>query len=86
MTAAAQAYEFPPIRKYDKRFFHALLTPASQKDLDDNDVPFVNRDKCAAHLIAYYQCLNKGTSFCHQTKDAFYECQYMALKQRLEKR
>lgn len=58
---------------------------ASAKELDDNDVPFVNRDKCAAHYIAYYKCLNKGTSFCSTVKDQFYECQYVALKQRLEK-
>lgn len=62
-----------------------ILTTASQKDLDDNDVPFLNRDKCAAHLITYYKCLNKGTSFCSASKDQFYECQYIALKERLGK-
>ncbi|KAF5209007.1 hypothetical protein FOB63_003744 [Clavispora lusitaniae] len=71
MAESAQAYEFPAI--------------PSAKELDDNDVPFVNRDKCAAHYIAYYKCLNKGTSFCSTVKDQFYECQYVALKQRLEK-
>ncbi|SGZ47486.1 CIC11C00000005026 [Sungouiella intermedia] len=72
MTEAAQAYEFPAI--------------PSQKELDDNDIPFLNRDKCAAHLITYYKCLNKGTSFCSASKDQFYECQYIALKERLGKK
>lgn len=82
--AQAQAYEFPAIRTYTLLACSApLLTAASQKDLDDNDVPFLQRDKCAAHLITYYKCLNKGTSFCSASKDQFYECQYIALKQRL---
>lgn len=65
--------------------FQFLLTAASQKELDEHDVPFLNRDKCAAKWIEYNKCLNKGTSFCSATKDAFYECQYVALQQRLEK-
>ncbi|KAK6198796.1 uncharacterized protein RJT21DRAFT_51140 [Scheffersomyces amazonensis] len=56
----------------------------SQKELDDHDVPFYYRDRCAAHLINYYKCLDKGNSFCRQTKDTFYECQYIALKERLD--
>lgn len=54
------------------------------KDMDDNDIPFFNRDQCAAPLIDYYKCLDKGTSFCDVTKDGFYKCQYMLLKLRLE--
>lgn len=67
---AAEKYEYPAI--------------PSQKDMDDNDVPFVHRDHCAAHLIAYYKCLDKGTSYCNKTKDEFYKCQYFSLKERLE--
>lgn len=59
--------------------------PASQSDLDAHDVPFLHRDQCAAHLITYYKCLDKGTSFCSKAKDEFYKCQYTLLKQRLEK-
>ncbi|KAF8004501.1 hypothetical protein HF325_001949 [Metschnikowia pulcherrima] len=71
MTATAQLYEFPPL--------------PSQNELDASNVPFVNRDKCAAHYIAYYKCLDKGTSYCNAAKDQFFECQYVALKQRLQK-
>lgn len=56
----------------------------SQKDLDNHDVPFYHRDKCASLLIDYYKCLDKGTSFCNGPKDKFYECQYFALKERLD--
>ncbi|ODV78544.1 putative nadh-ubiquinone oxidoreductase b18-like subunit [Suhomyces tanzawaensis NRRL Y-17324] len=70
MTAHSEAYEYPPI--------------PSQQELDTHDVPFFHRDKCAAHLINYYKCLDKGTSFCSATKDEFYKCQYIALKERLE--
>ncbi|KAK6463310.1 hypothetical protein DFJ63DRAFT_341216 [Scheffersomyces coipomensis] len=78
-------YEYPAIRMY-KAFFivKKLFLIASQKELDDHDVPFFNRDKCAAHLINYYKCLDKGTSFCNKTKDEFYKCQYIALKERLD--
>ncbi|RCK56510.1 hypothetical protein Cantr_08534 [Candida viswanathii] len=68
--AHAEKYEFPPI--------------PSQAELDDNNVPFFHRDKCAAHLINYYKCLDRGTSFCSKTKDEFYKCQYLALKERLD--
>jgi NADH dehydrogenase (ubiquinone) 1 beta subcomplex subunit 7 len=51
--------------------------------MDAHDVPFLHRDECAAPLIEYYKCLNKGTSFCAQTKAAFFGCQYFALKERL---
>ncbi|CAH6722218.1 hypothetical protein CLIB1444_08S04522 [[Candida] jaroonii] len=57
----------------------------SQKELDEHNVPFLNRDHCASHLINYYKCLDKGTSFCSTTKDEFYKCQYYSLKQRLQK-
>ncbi|CUM46524.1 uncharacterized protein AC631_03792 [Debaryomyces fabryi] len=67
---AAEKYEYPPI--------------PSQKELDDHDVPFLHRDHCAAHLINYYKCLDKGTSYCNKPKDEFYKCQYLALKERLE--
>lgn len=56
----------------------------SVKDLDDHNVPFLHRDQCAGPLIAYYQCLDKGTSFCAATKDEFYKCQYYTLKKRLD--
>lgn len=71
MAASAQLYEFPAL--------------PSQTELDDNKVPFVNRDNCAAHYISYYKCLDKGTSYCNAAKDKFFECQYVALKQRLDK-
>ena len=61
-----------------------FLPIASQEELDEHNVPFFNRDKCAAHLINYYKCLDKGTSFCNTTKDEFYKCQYLALKERLD--
>ncbi|KAG7664034.1 uncharacterized protein J8A68_002472 [[Candida] subhashii] len=67
--AHKETYEFQPI-------------PSTQ-ELDDNNVPFFHRDKCAAPLIAYYKCLDKGTSFCSVTKEDFYKCQYVALKERL---
>ncbi|CAH2353259.1 hypothetical protein CLIB1423_10S00892 [[Candida] railenensis] len=66
---AAEKYEFPPL--------------PSQEELDTHDVPFVHRDNCAAPLIEYYKCLNKGTSFCSATKEEFFKCQYFALKERL---
>ncbi|CAN3361137.1 hypothetical protein DICA3_F05468 [Diutina catenulata] len=55
----------------------------SQEDMDEHKVPFYNRDRCAAHLIEYFKCLDKGTSFCNKAKDTFYECQYFALSDRL---
>ena len=85
--SAGAAYEFPAIRMWPflppARW---LLTLASQEILDANDVPFVNRDKCAAFFVDYANCMNKGTSFCSGPKDKYYECQYVALQQRLEKR
>ncbi|ODV65021.1 hypothetical protein HYPBUDRAFT_153937 [Hyphopichia burtonii NRRL Y-1933] len=72
MTAApAEKYEYPPI--------------PSQQELDEHDVPFLHRDQCSSHLINYYKCLDKGTSFCNKTKDEFYKCQYLLLKERLDK-
>lgn len=64
---------------------YCILTSASQEILDQHDVPFVNRDKCAAFFVDYAKCMDKGTSYCSGPKDKFYECQYVALKQRLEK-
>ncbi|EGW35085.1 uncharacterized protein SPAPADRAFT_58229 [Spathaspora passalidarum NRRL Y-27907] len=55
----------------------------SEAELDEQDVPFIHRDRCAAHLINYYKCLDKGISFCTATKEEFYKCQYIALKERL---
>ncbi|CCE83711.1 Piso0_004297 [Millerozyma farinosa CBS 7064] len=55
----------------------------AQQELDEHNVPFANRDHCAAHLITYYKCLDKGTSFCTKPKDEFYKCQYFSLKNRL---
>ncbi|KAG7192020.1 uncharacterized protein KQ657_002628 [Scheffersomyces spartinae] len=57
---------------------------ATEQELNDNDVPFINRDKCAQRYIDYYKCLDKGTSFCSETKSKFYECQYNLLKERLD--
>lgn len=51
--------------------------------MDEYDVPFLHRDKCAALMIEHFKCMNKGYSFCLSTKDKLYECQYEALKQRL---
>ncbi|CAK7903914.1 hypothetical protein CAAN1_13S03774 [[Candida] anglica] len=65
----AEKYEYPAL--------------ASQEDMDAHDVPFVHRDHCAAPLIEYYKCLDKGTSFCAKTKDEFFKCQYFTLKDRL---
>ncbi|CCG22616.1 hypothetical protein CORT_0B09120 [Candida orthopsilosis Co 90-125] len=59
-------------------------TIPSQQELDDHNVPFYYRDKCASNLIEYYKCLDKGTSFCNKTKDEFYKCQYYLLKGRLD--
>ncbi|CAK9438431.1 uncharacterized protein LODBEIA_P26550 [Lodderomyces beijingensis] len=56
----------------------------SQEELDQYNVPLWYRDKCAANVIEYYKCLDKGTSFCNKTKDEFYKCQYFALKERLD--
>lgn len=86
MTAHAEVYEFPPIRKYMIWRYYGPRTnmTASQQELDEYKIPFHSRDKCAQHMINYYKCLDKGTSFCFTTKDEFYKCQYIALKQRLE--
>ncbi|KAI5961185.1 uncharacterized protein KGF55_004110 [Candida pseudojiufengensis] len=65
---SSEAYSYPPI----------------QEELDKQKVPLFYRDKCAAHLLEYYKCLDKGTSFCAKTKDEFYKCQYNALKERLD--
>ncbi|KAI5955680.1 hypothetical protein KGF54_001182 [Candida jiufengensis] len=67
---SSESYTYPPI--------------PSEEELDLHKVPLFYRDKCAAHLIEYYKCLDKGTSFCSTTKDEFYKCQYLALKERLD--
>lgn len=54
----------------------------SVAEMDEHNVPLLNRDNCATPLINYYKCLDKGTSFCSQTKDEFYKCQYYLLKKR----
>lgn len=66
----SESYEFQPV-------------PAVT-EMDDHNVPLLNRDVCATPLINYYKCLDKGFSFCSDTKDEFYKCQYYLLKKRLD--
>lgn len=66
-----------------KQYEYPSEIPTPQQ-LDEHDVPFYYRDKCASLLIDYYKCLDKGTSFCKVSKDKFYECQYHSLADRLK--
>ncbi|EAZ63845.1 hypothetical protein PICST_80638 [Scheffersomyces stipitis CBS 6054] len=68
--------------EHSEKYEYPAIPP--QAELDEHKVPFIHRDKCAAHLITYYKCLDKGTSFCSKSKDEFYKCQYLALKERLD--
>lgn len=68
---ASQHYEYPS-------------ATASNDELDKHDVSFYYRDICSSLLVDYYKCLDKGTSFCKDSKDKFYECQYFSLSDRLK--